>query len=164
LIIVIDSSGSIVIRQERVGKNNTIFTLYKYRTMVKDAEQKGPQWSKKDDDRITKAGKLLRAVRFDELPQIYNILKGDMSFVGPRPERPEFVSELKGKIPHYGLRHFARPGLTGWAQVKQPYASNIQESAKKLEYDLYYIKNRSPVLDIKIILRTIMIILKRKGR
>lgn len=164
LAVVVSSRGPMIYRQVRVGKYKSEFYLYKFRTMIQNAEQNGPQWSGVDDKRITKIGKILRVLRLDELPQIYNIIRGDMSFVGPRPERPEFVNALERKIPHYNFRHFTKPGLTGWAQINAPYASSLEDSANKLEYDLYYIKNRSFMLDIKILLKTIIIILKRKGR
>ncbi len=164
IAIKLSSKGPVLINQKRVGKNNSLFVMYKFRTMIENAEQYGPQWTSENDQRITKFGKILRLTRLDEIPQIYNIITGTMSFVGPRPERPEFVKSLSTQIPHYNFRHFAKPGLTGWAQIHIPYASSVSDSAKKLEYDLYYIKNRSVLLDVKIILRTVTVILKRKGR
>ncbi len=162
--IKINSPGPVIFSQTRVGKNNSEFRIHKFRTMVKDAEKDGAKWASEGDSRITGFGSFLRATRLDELPQIFDILRGDMSVVGPRPERPEFVEKLEKKIPFYAIRHFTKPGLTGWAQINAPYASSEEESADKLEYDLYYIKNRSMILDIKIILKTIVTVLQRKGR
>lgn len=162
--IKITSPGPLIFTQTRVGKNNKHFKIHKFRTMVNNAEKNGAQWAVENDSRITGFGKFLRVTRLDELPQLVNILKGDMSIVGPRPERPEFVENLERKIPHYAIRHFTKPGLTGWAQINAPYASSEEDSAKKLEYDLYYIKNRDLILDIKIILKTVVTVLQRKGR
>ena len=164
LAIKINSPGPIFFKQTRVGKNETPFTIYKFRTMVQDAEKNGAQWAVKNDTRITKVGKFLRLTRIDELPQIINVARGEMSFIGPRPERPTFVEELEQLIPHYNLRHLVRPGLTGWAQVKFEYAATKEESAKKLEYDLYYIKNRSLIIEGKIVLKTIMTIISKRGQ
>jgi exopolysaccharide biosynthesis polyprenyl glycosylphosphotransferase len=164
IAIRIDSKGSVIYKQQRVGKGNRQFFMYKYRTMVADAEKHGPQWAKKGDPRITRVGKILRVIRFDEIPQLINIIKGDMNFIGPRAERPEFVKTLSKRIPHYDLRHLIRPGLSGWAQVSFDYASSLEDTAKKLEYDLYYLKNRSHLLDIQIFLKTIGTIVTRKGR
>jgi lipopolysaccharide/colanic/teichoic acid biosynthesis glycosyltransferase len=133
--------------------------------MRQDAEQDGkPRWATEKDSRITTVGNILRRSRIDELPQILNVLRGEMSFIGPRPERPEFVQILSERIPHYELRHLVRPGLTGWAQVHYEYASSEEETAIKLSYDLFYVKNRSLALDLKIILKTILVIIERKGR
>jgi len=162
--IKINSPGSIFFKQVRVGKNGKQFLIYKFRTMVQDAEKNGAQWAVKNDARITAVGRFLRVTRIDELPQIINVIIGEMSFIGPRPERPEFVDELEKTIPHYKLRHLVRPGLSGWAQVNYEYAATKEETAKKLEYDLYYIKNRSIVLDGKIFLKTIMTIISRRGQ
>ncbi|MBU1102476.1 sugar transferase, partial [Patescibacteria group bacterium] len=138
----------------------------KFRTMVADAEKNGAQWSQKEDKRVTRVGKFLRKTRLDELPQLWNVLKNDMSFVGPRPERPEFAfsNELLAKIPFYQIRHTIKPGLTGWAQIKYPYSSSIEDNLQKLQYDLYYTKNSSFILDLVIILKTIKIILSAAGR
>lgn len=164
LAVKLSSPGPLLIRQTRVGKHGKPFTLYKFRTMVANAEALGkPQFASKNDPRITKIGGILRKTRMDELPQVWNVLRGDMSFVGPRPERPEFVEELVRQMPFYALRHLTRPGLTGWAQVKFPYAGTIEDNLKKLQYDLYYIKHRSPLLDAAITLKTIGIILRRQG-
>jgi len=132
--------------------------------MIHGAEKNGVQWTNNQDKRITIGGKFLRKTRLDELPQLWNIFNGNMSFVGPRPERPEFIKTLKEQVPHYSLRHLIRPGLTGWAQINYPYGSSIESSLKKLSYDLYYLKNRNFVLDLSIILKTIAVVLKAKGR
>jgi len=155
LAIKLDSPGPAFYQQKRVGKNNKIFKIIKFRTMITEAEKNGPQWAKENDSRITKVGKLLRRFHLDELPQLLNILKGEMSFIGPRPERPEFVEELVKKIPHYHLRHLIKPGLTGWAQINYPYGSSVEDTEKKLYYDLYYLKNRSLILDLEIFLKTL---------
>ncbi|MCF7914818.1 MAG: sugar transferase [Spirochaetaceae bacterium] len=163
--IKINSPGPVVFTQQRVGRNGANFRLFKLRSMYRDAEKDGKaQWSTKGDSRITGVGKFLRRTRLDELPQVINVLRGEMSFIGPRPERPEFVHTLSERIPHYGLRHLVRPGLTGWAQVNFEYASSEEETAIKLSYDLYYVKNRSALLDIKIALKTILVIFERRGR
>jgi exopolysaccharide biosynthesis polyprenyl glycosylphosphotransferase len=165
LAIKINSPGPIIFKQKRVGRNGEHFTLLKFRTMRQDAEQDGkPRWATEKDSRITTVGNILRRSRIDELPQILNVLRGEMSFIGPRPERPEFVQILSERIPHYELRHLVRPGLTGWAQVHYEYASSEEETAIKLSYDLFYVKNRSLALDLKIILKTILVIIERKGR
>jgi len=155
LAIKLDSPGPVFYQQKRVGKNNKIFKIIKFRTMIAEAEKNGPQWAKENDSRITKVGKLLRRFHLDELPQLLNILKGEMSFIGPRPERPEFVEELVKKIPHYHLRHLIKPSLTGWAQINYPYGSSVEDAEKKLYYDLYYLKNRSLILDLEIFLKTL---------
>lgn len=157
LLIRLDSQGEIIFRQKRVGKDNTIFTLYKFRTMIKDAEKDGPKWKEEGnkDRRLTKIGRLLVRTHLDELPQLFNILKGDISFVGPRPERPEFVEMLKKEIPFYETRHLIKPGLTGWAQLNYKYTNSVEETKEKLAYDLYYLKNRSLFLDLVIVIKTI---------
>ena len=155
LAIKIDSSGSVFYTQKRVGKNGKIFTLFKFRTMKVNAEANGAQWATESDPRITRVGSILRRFNLDELPQFLNILKGEMSFVGPRPERPKFVIELKQGIPFYELRHLVKPGLTGWAQTSYQYAASFKESREKLKYDFYYLKHRSFFLDISIIFKTI---------
>ena len=159
--ILISSPGPIFYRQKRVGKDGKEFILTKFRTMIVGAEKNGPVWSSKNDPRVTAFGRFLRASHFDELPQLWNILKGEMSLVGPRPERPEFVKELNEKISHYHLRHLVKPGLTGWAQINYPYGASVEDALKKLHFDLYYIKNRSLFLDISIILKTINIFLRQ---
>ena len=134
--------------------------------MIEDAEKDGAQWAQKEDKRITRIGSFLRKSRIDELPQLWNLFKGDMSFVGPRPERPEFAfsNDLLANIPFYQIRHTIKPGLTGWAQIKYPYGSSVEDSLQKLQYDLFYIKNRSMALDLSILLKTIRIVLSVKGR
>ncbi len=151
-------------RQERVGQAGRIFTLTKLRSMRNDAEKDGARWADKNDARITPIGRWLRLTRLDEIPQLWNVLKGDMSLVGPRPERPEFVSVLEEKIPFYRARLAAKPGLTGWAQIKFGYTNGVDDAKTKLEYDLYYIKNRSVWLDVVILLQTIRVVLARKGQ
>lgn len=164
IAIKLESEGPVFYKQERMGMNGKIFKIIKFRTMIKDAEKHtGPVWSKKDDPRITKVGRILRKIRLDEIPQAINILKGDMSFVGPRPERPYFVEKLSKEIPLYKRRLKVRPGLTGWAQVKHKYDETIDDVKIKLRYDLFYIENMSLRLDFKIILRTIFVVLFGKG-
>ena len=128
------------------------------------AEKNGAVWSKKEDNRITAVGKFIRKTRIDELPQLWNVLKGEMSFIGPRPERPEFVKELENKIPHYSMRHIVRPGLSGWAQINLPYGASFEYTMEKIQYDLFYIKNRSFTLEIAIALKTIAAMIRREGR
>ncbi|WP_405605360.1 sugar transferase [Polaribacter sp. Asnod1-A03] len=156
--------GKLFYTQKRVGQYGEVFKIYKLRSMVTDAESNGAVWAKKNDSRITTFGKFLRKTRLDELPQFYNILKGDMSIIGPRPERPEFVKDLTEKIPFYSIRNVVRPGLTGWAQVNYPYANTIEEQEIKLRYDLYYIKERSTFLDFQILIKTITTVLFFKGQ
>jgi exopolysaccharide biosynthesis polyprenyl glycosylphosphotransferase len=155
IIIKLESKGPIIYKQKRVGLGGKIFYAYKLRSMMHDAEQDGAQWAQKKDKRVTKIGKFMRKTRLDETPQFWNILKGEMSFVGPRPERPEFVETLKKEIPFYNERHLAEPGLTGWAQINFPYGASVADAREKLQYDLFYIKNQSIALDISIILKTI---------
>ena len=155
LMIKINSPGPVFYSQKRAGKDGRIFTLYKFRTMVVEAEKEGAQWAINNDFRITRFGKFLRTTHLDELPQFYNIFKGDISFVGPRPERPEFVDFLKKQIPYYEIRHFVKPGLTGWAQIKYHYGASTEEAREKLKYELYYIKNQSFVFDVAILLKTV---------
>ena len=159
LSIKIDSPGPVIYSQKRIGKNGKVFILYKFRTMVVDAEKDGPQWTRENDSRITRVGKILRALHLDELPQLYNILRGDISFIGPRPERPEFVFLLKKEIPYYDIRHLVKPGLTGWAQIKYHYGASVEEAKEKLKYELYYLKNQSLALDLVIFLKTIQLLL-----
>lgn len=162
--IYLDSGGPVFYTQTRIGKNGRIFRLLKLRTMVRNAEAGGAQWTVFKDARITRAGSFLRKTRIDELPQLWNVLLGDMSFVGPRPERPEFVEKLGKEVPHYHMRHLVRPGLTGWAQIHQPLGgASLKDSIEKLQYDLYYIKNRDLMMDLDVILKTIPVILSRKG-
>ncbi|MCL5004597.1 MAG: sugar transferase [Patescibacteria group bacterium] len=155
IAVKLTSKGLAVYKQTRIGKKENKFTLYKFRTMYLDAEKHGPQWSGENDARITPIGKILRYTHLDELPQLVNIIKGDISFVGPRPERPEFVAILKEKIPYYEIRHLVEPGVTGWAQINYRYGSSIEDAYEKLQYDIYYLKNRSFVLDLLIILKTV---------
>ena len=164
LIIKLDSRGPVIFRQIRVGKNGKNFRAMKFRSMYHNAENNGPQWATVGDPRITKSGRFLRKTRIDEIPQLWNILKGEMSFVGPRPERPEFVEQLMETIPFYNERHLVKPGLSGWAQINFPYGSSAEDSLEKLQYDLYYVKNRSLALDLSILLKTIKIILSGEGR
>ena len=164
ILIKLDSKGSVFYKQERVGKDGRTFTLMKFRSMHENAETKtGPVWSSEGDDRITRIGRIMRRMRLDELPQLYNVFLGDMSMVGPRPERPHFVQQLADAIPFYPLRHIVRPGLTGWAQINYGYASTMDHTIQKLQYDLFYIKNMSWVLDALIILETIKTVLVRRG-
>jgi len=164
LAIKLDSPGPILFRQERVGQGDKPFVLYKLRTMRQDAEQgTGAVWAAMADPRVTRLGRFLRKSRIDEIPQLINVLQGDMSLVGPRPERPEFVGELKKIIPYYSERHFVKPGVTGWAQVRYPYGASVEDALEKLRYDLYYIKNISLLFDLLIILKTIRVVLLRKG-
>ncbi len=165
LIIKLGSKGPIFFTQIRTGKDGKIFKAIKFRTMISNAEINGPQWAAKNDLRVTKAGRFFRKTRIDEIPQLINVLKNEMSIIGPRPERPEFVEELEKEIPFYKERLLVKPGLTGWAQVAGPaYGGSKQESLEKLQYDLYYIKNRSLALDLSITLKTIKTILSSKGR
>jgi len=164
IVIRLDSPGPVFFRQVRVGEREKNFTLYKFRSMGQDAESKtGAVWAQKDDSRVTKVGKFLRKSRLDEIPQLYNVFKGDMSFVGPRPERPEFVEKLKDIIPYYSERHFVKPGITGWAQVKYSYGSTVEDAIEKLRYDLYYIKNLSLFLDLLIVVDTTKVVLFGRG-
>jgi exopolysaccharide biosynthesis polyprenyl glycosylphosphotransferase len=164
LLIKLTSKGNILYSQERVGKEGKHFHIFKFRTMIADAEKySGPVWAGKDDPRITKLGNILRKVRVDEIPQLINVLDGDMSLVGPRPERPFFVEQFSREIPLYSRRLKVRPGITGWAQVKHKYDESIEDVKKKVEYDLYYIENMSLRLDIKILLNTISVVLLGKG-
>jgi sugar transferase (PEP-CTERM system associated) len=163
ILIKLDSPGPALYKQERVGKNGQIFTLMKFRSMRTDAEAAGPVWASKEDDRTTRVGRLIRKTRIDEIPQFWNILRGEMSFVGPRPERPHFVSQLANEIPYYEQRHLIAPGLTGWAQIKYPYGASIEDARQKLQYDLFYIKNQSLMLDAIILFETIKIILFGRG-
>jgi sugar transferase (PEP-CTERM system associated) len=160
LAIKLESPGPIFYRQERVGLNGKVFRVWKFRSMRTDAERDGvPQWANKQDNRITRVGQVIRMLRIDEIPQIMNVLSGDMSFVGPRPERPFFVEQLRKDIPHYDLRHAVKPGITGWAQVNYPYGASVDDAKRKLAYDLYYLKNHDLILDIAILMQTVRVIL-----
>ena len=163
VLIKLESKGPVFYKQERVGKNGRVFVLMKFRSMRVDAEEAGPVWASKKDTRTTRVGRVIRKIRVDEIPQFWNILKGEMSFVGPRPERPHFVSQLAEEIPFYEQRHLIAPGLTGWAQIKYPYGASIEDARQKLQYDLFYIKNHGLFLDAIIMFETIKIILFGRG-
>jgi sugar transferase (PEP-CTERM system associated) len=164
ILIKIDSKGPVFFSQERVGEKDKLFLMHKFRSMVCDAEKScGPVWASNDDDRITRIGRLIRKMRFDELPQLWNVLKGEMSFVGPRPEREFFVKQLEEEIPYYKERHTVKPGITGWAQVCFTYGASVDDALEKLNYDLFYIKNMSVLMDFYIVLRTIKIVLFGRG-
>lgn len=163
LAVRLSSPGPIFFSQTRVGHRGRPFTAYKFRTMRKDAEKQGAVWAAKDDPRVTKIGRVLRNTRLDEIPQLWNVLRGDMAFVGPRPERPEFVQWLSREIPFYDLRHMIRPGITGWAQVRYQYGASLEETKRKLEYDLYYVKHQSIGLDLLVMFETIKTIILRRG-
>jgi lipopolysaccharide/colanic/teichoic acid biosynthesis glycosyltransferase len=164
LAIRLDSRGPLFYTQARVGKAGGVFSVVKFRTMRMDAEAaSGPKWAGDNDPRVTRVGKFLRSSRLDEIPQLWCVLKGDMAFVGPRPERPEFIEWLSKEIPYYGVRHMVRPGLTGWAQVKYKYGSTVQDAREKLQYDLFYIKNASIGLDLLIMFLTVKTVLLRRG-
>jgi sugar transferase (PEP-CTERM system associated) len=164
LAIYFESGGPILFFQERVGLGGRVFRVIKFRSMRLDAERDGtPRWATSNDARVTKVGRVIRRMRIDELPQILNVLKGEMSFVGPRPERPYFVSKLSGQIPFYAARHTLKPGVTGWAQVRCSYGASIEDATKKLQYDLYYVKNHTLLLDLAILLRTIKVVLSGEG-
>ncbi|UCC41562.1 MAG: TIGR03013 family PEP-CTERM/XrtA system glycosyltransferase [Candidatus Aminicenantes bacterium] len=162
--IKLNSRGPVLFVQERVGENGKVYTLYKFRSMVADAEKgSGPVWASEDDPRITRVGKLIRKLRVDELPQLWNVFKGNMSFVGPRPERPFFAEKLKKTIPYYNERFSVKPGVTGWAQIKYAYGASEEDALEKLKYDLYYIKNMSLVMDLTVIFHTAKIVLLGRG-
>ena len=164
LLIKLDSSGALFYRQARVGAGGRTFEVCKFRSMRVDAELAGkPIWATANDDRTTRVGRIIRKLRIDELPQIFNVLKGDMSFVGPRPERPFFVQQLAQEIPYYEARHSIKPGITGWAQVRYPYGASVEDAKEKLQYDLYYVKNHSLFLDIMILIDTVQVVLWGKG-
>ncbi len=164
LLITLDSPGPVLYRQKRVGRAGVTFYCYKFRTMRQDAEaDTGPTWADDNDPRITRVGRFLRAARIDEIPQLWCVLKGDMAFVGPRPERPEFVQWLSEEIPFYGVRHYVRPGITGWAQIRYKYGNTLADAKEKLQYDLFYIKNASLGLDFLIMLQTVKIVILGRG-
>jgi sugar transferase (PEP-CTERM system associated) len=164
LAVKLSSSGPALYHQKRVGLNGEIFLVHKFRSMRTDAEAKtGAVWAQANDTRVTKVGRFLRRTRLDEIPQLWNVLRGDMSLVGPRPERPEFVAELTEKIPFYGFRHVVRPGLTGWAQVKYTYGASVEDALEKLQYDLFYIKHLAISFDIFVMLSTLKIVVLRRG-
>lgn len=164
LLIRLESKGSVFYRQQRVGKNGRTFNVIKFRSMKVDAEKDGkPVWATADDERTTRVGRIIRVIRVDEIPQFWNIIKGEMSFVGPRPERPHFVSQLAEEIPYYEHRHLTAPGLTGWAQIKYPYGASVEDARRKLQYDLYYVKNQGLALDLVIVFETIKTVLFGRG-
>ena len=164
VLIKFDSKGPVIFSQDRVGRNRKIYMAHKFRSMMDNAEKDtGPVWADDDDDRITRVGRMIRKLRIDEIPQLWNVLKGEMSFVGPRPEREYFVKELEKVIPYYGTRFTVKPGITGWAQVSYGYGASVEDAIKKLDYDLFYIKNMSIFMDLIIVLRTIKIVLFQKG-
>ncbi len=156
--------GPIFYRQLRVGLNNSEFELFKFRSMSVDAEKDGKAvWAKKNDNRVTRVGTFIRKTRIDEIPQVINVLRGDMSIVGPRPERPQFVEQLEKSIPYYRIRHRVKPGLAGWAQIKYPYGADEKDAYNKLQFDLFYIKNRTVLMDLLVLLQTIEIVILGKG-
>jgi len=163
LAIKLDSRGPVFYKQERVGHHNKIFNILKFRSMRADAERSGPVWAGESDSRVTRVGRIIRKLRIDELPQFVNVIRGDMSFIGPRPERPVFVEQLSREIPYYAQRHLVKPGLTGWAQIRYAYGASVADTVEKLQYDLYYIKNQSPVLDAMILFETVRIVLLGRG-
>lgn len=164
LLIYAEDHAPVFYRQDRVGEAGRTFGLLKFRSMRVDAESDGkPQWARKDDDRTTRIGRFIRKVRIDELPQAFNVLLGDMSFVGPRPERPFFVEQLKQQIPYYSCRHTVKPGITGWAQILYPYGASVEDAKQKLQYDLYYVKNNSLFLDLIILFQTVRVLVWSEG-
>ena len=163
LLIKLESPGPVFYKQQRVGERGENFSVIKFRSMRQDAEKNGAVWASQNDTRVTRIGNFIRKVRIDEIPQMWNVIRGQMSFVGPRPERPIFVEQLVQKLPYYSLRHAARPGITGWAQICYPYGASVEDALRKLEYDLYYIKHQSFFLDLLIIFRTVKTVLFRKG-
>ena len=163
LLVKLHSKAPAFFRQTRVGLYGEPFTLIKLRSMRTDAEKDGAKWAEKDDPRITRLGRFIRKVRIDELPQTWSVLKGEMSFVGPRPEVPKFVADLEQQLPYYAERHMVKPGITGWAQINYPYGASIEDARHKLEYDLYYAKNYTPFLDLLILLQTLRVVLWSEG-
>ena len=165
IAILLETGRPVFFRQSRCGAGGRPFSVLKFRSMRQDAEKDGkPRWATQGDSRITPVGRILRKTRIDELPQLLNVLRGDMSFVGPRPERPYFVESLASQIPYYELRHNVKPGITGWAQVRLPYGDTVEAAARKLEYDLYYVKNHSPMFDLIILFETVQVVLRAKGQ
>ncbi len=164
LCVWAEGGGPVLYRQTRVGEDGRVFELAKFRSMRSDAEADGvARWASRDDDRVTRIGRFLRMSRLDELPQLFNVLRGDMSFVGPRPERPHFVSQLDAQLRYYGVRHSVKPGLTGWAQLRYPYGASVHDAGEKLKFDLFYVKNQGLVLDVLILLQTVEVVLFRRG-
>lgn len=164
VLIKLTSPGTIFYKQKRVGRSGKDFVIYKFRSMRNNAEVNGAQWACENDPRVTSIGKWLRLTRIDELPQLFNVIKGDMSFVGPRPERAEFNIEIEKVVPFYTIRNCVRPGITGWAQVKYPYGASIEDSKEKFQYDLYYIKHQNFILDLSVVMKTVSVVLLGKGR
>ncbi|WP_395403774.1 TIGR03013 family XrtA/PEP-CTERM system glycosyltransferase [Pseudoduganella sp. UC29_106] len=165
IAIALEDGAPVFYEQERVGKDGRLFKVLKFRSMYKNAEKNGtPQWASKNDPRITRVGNIIRKLRIDELPQILNVLKGEMSFVGPRPERPYFVDQLNERVPFYDVRHSIKPGITGWAQVRYGYGDSIEDALQKLQYDLYYVKNNSLLLDVLVLIDTFKVVMFRGGR
>lgn len=164
ICIILEDGLPVLYRQERVGQHGRVFNIYKFRSMRKDAERDGtPRWAGANDDRVTRVGRIIRKLRIDELPQIINVLKGEMSFVGPRPERPFFVDQLKQQIPYYSSRHSVKPGITGWAQVRHAYGASVEDTVEKLQYDLYYVKNHGLFLDLMTMIATVEVVLWGRG-
>jgi exopolysaccharide biosynthesis polyprenyl glycosylphosphotransferase len=164
IAIFLEGGGPVIFRQERVGRGGRTFTLLKFRSMRTDAEHDGKaRWASEKDERITPVGRFIRKGRIDELPQLWNVLKGEMSLVGPRPERPCFVEQLSKQIPFYAIRHTVNPGITGWAQVRAEYGASVEDAKRKLQFDLYYVKNHTLVLDLLIAVETIRVVLSGKG-
>ena len=163
ILIKLESPGPVFYRQTRVGLYGQHFDVVKLRSMRQDAEKDGPKWASENDPRVTRIGRIIRTVRIDEIPQAWSVLKGEMSFVGPRPERPQFVSQLEDLLPYYAERHMVKPGITGWAQINYPYGASTEDARQKLEYDLYYAKNYSPFLDLLILLQTVRVVLWPDG-
>jgi len=164
IAIKLETPGPVIYRQQRVGRGGKLFNVLKFRSMVADAEDDGrPRWATPGDSRVTRVGRFIRHMRIDELPQLFNVLAGDMSLVGPRPERPYFVDQLSGQIPFYGLRHSVKPGVTGWAQVRYSYGATVEDSVRKLQFDLFYVKNHSLILDLVILIETVGVVLLGKG-
>lgn len=163
LCILLEDGAPVLYRQERVGKGGKTFMVLKFRSMRNNAETAGPQWAVTDDPRVTRVGRIIRKLRIDELPQIFNVFHGDMSFVGPRPERPYFVDQLCAEVPYYNVRHSVKPGITGWAQVRYRYGASVGDAIEKLQYDLYYVKNHSLFLDILILIETVEVVILGKG-
>ena len=163
VLVRLDSPGPVLYRQERIGKDSVPFVLLKFRSMNSNAEARGPAWAQRQDPRVTRVGSLMRRTRIDELPQLINVLRGEMSLIGPRPERPHFVEQLAAVIPFYRERARVKPGLTGWAQVNFPYGASVEDARAKLSYDLYYVKNHTPILDLMILFATVRVILFQEG-
>ncbi|MFV8823913.1 TIGR03013 family XrtA/PEP-CTERM system glycosyltransferase, partial [Thauera sp. WH-2] len=164
VLILLEDGAPIFYAQERVGLGGRVFRVVKFRSMRRDAERDGkPRWASANDDRVTRIGKVIRKLRIDELPQLFNVLRGDMSLVGPRPERPFFVEQLTEQIPFYAVRHCVKPGVTGWAQVRYQYGASVDDAAEKLQYDLYYVKNHTLVLDTLVLFETVRVVLTGEG-